>query len=100
MSSPELLAFTYSVKAYEDEKVSIKLEFENPEEVSRYIDKETLIIELVEFRDTNGEIIADGRQLNITVPNQLHEAEVSTIKKVAVVAVVVAGSQISINLII
>lgn len=69
MSTREVLAFTYSVKAFDDEKVSMRLEFENPEEVSRYIDKETLVIELVEFRDTNGEIIADGRQLNITVPN-------------------------------
>ena len=78
----------------------MKLEFKNPEEVSRYVDKETLVIEIVEFRDTNGEVISDGKQLNITVPNQLEEAEVASIKTAAIVAVAAVGTQFTLSLVI
>lgn len=100
MSSQEKLSFDYSVKAFEDDKVTMQLKFKNPEEVSRYTDRETLTIELVEFRDTNGDVICDGSQLNITIPNQLEEAEVATIKTAAVATVTVVGSQFTLNLII
>ena len=58
------------------------------------------MIEIVEFRDTNGEVISDGKQLNITVPNQLEEAEVASIKTAAIVAVAAVGTQFTLSLVI
>ncbi len=100
MSSKEKLAFDYSVKAFTDNKITMQLKFKNPEEVSRFTEKETLTIELVEFRDSNGEVISDGSRLNITVPNQLEEGEAAAIKATAVATVTVVGSQFTLNLII
>ena len=76
------------------------MDFDSPSEVSRYSDKETLLIELIEFRDMNGEMIADDRQLNTTIPNQLDESEFVAIKSVASVSAAAIQTQITINAII
>ena len=57
MSEADKLTFKYSVEQFDDEQLSLVLNFDNPEHVSASYDKDYLVINLDDFRDDGGALI-------------------------------------------
>ena len=74
MSNADKLQFQYSSKEFSDDSLGIQLIFENPNEVSLIpYDLDYLVIELENFRDQKGELIADYHTTRTALPNQIDE---------------------------
>ena len=58
ISDVEKMNFEYSSTNFDEESLDLQLKFENPEYISSLpMDQDHLIIELFNFRDTNGDLI-------------------------------------------
>ena len=58
MSDPATLQFNYTTKEYGEDYITFDMQFSEPELVSTQGGKEKLYLHLIDFRDSNGELIA------------------------------------------
>ena len=69
MSDAASLAFEYEILEFSNMNLKFKLNFVNPPSVSSTTDKEVMVIQLRNFRDPDGKLIAESEDLRREVPN-------------------------------
>lgn len=68
MSDKDLLSYEYTVETFENQGLSLALHFENPNVVSVNQEREYIVLELRDFRDQEGNLIAEDQDLRLPVP--------------------------------
>ena len=71
MSDPEQLGFKWIVENVSSESLNVKLEFENPGEVSVNLEPDELIIEIDELYDEDGDLIVKDYTIRKELPTQM-----------------------------
>lgn len=64
------IKFNYTVDAFTDEQLAISLKFDTPGEVSTSHEKDYLVIQLRNFRDKDGNVIAEDQEIRKPLPTQ------------------------------
>ena len=82
-SDEEMLQFSYQYNKFDHEKLSIELIFDHPEHVSYNQEPEKLVISLNDFRDRDGNLIAEDMKLDKVLPTQTDTSTAEAISSVA-----------------
>lgn len=59
MQTKDVLDFAYKIESFEEKKLVMSLQFEKPVAVSATTEKDSLVIQLRDFRDKDGKLIAE-----------------------------------------
>ena len=98
MSPAESLQFNYTVSFDSPGSASVQLDFSEPGYVSVTTTPDILVIELKNFTDNEGNLIADHAKIKRNLPNQIGDFEqAEAIFLAAEYAVVAIGSQFTIQ---
>lgn len=78
----------------------MKLNFDNPGYVSSNPEKDRLVIEMRDFRDKDGNLIAEDQDIRNRLPNQIDEAVAITAAAAGAAAASSVGGATTVNIVL
>lgn len=100
MSEPQQLNFKYKIKNFDNEGLSIGLEFDESMIISTNPEPEYLVVEMKDFRDPDGKLIVAEHQMRKPIPTQLDPGTAEAIEIVGATAGAGMGASFSFNVVL
>lgn len=69
MQSKDILKFSYKIEKFNEEILSLSLQFDKPAAVSSTTETDSLVIQLRDFRDKENKLIAEDQDIRQSIPN-------------------------------
>ena len=98
MSDPKRLAFNYTIDVVDDDKMSLSLQFVNPSDVTSAVEPDWLVIRLENFKDTEGKVIVEEKELRMQLPNQMDPNFVELVVLAGTVAAITVATPMILQL--
>ena len=71
MTAVDQLQFTYTIGGFSGTSLDLKLNFDSPGSITSTTEKDYLVIEMRNFRDKEGNLIAEDNDIRNALPNQI-----------------------------